>query len=309
MPNDPSGINGRSLWSALQRLQFVGGGAASGGGGAVAVRVFCVAVCIDSTVHMLCQGRRCLNDPSGINGRSLWSALQRLQFVGGGAASGGGGAVAVRVFCVAVCIGSTVHMLCQGRRCLNDPSGINGRSLWSALQRLQFVGGGAASGGGGAVAVRVFCVAVCIGSTVHMLCQGRRCPMTPVLNGRSLCQRCSGLQFCRCGAATSLLAQLAGAGGGCMSCSPRPLPQAPSNGSLSLMSQQSLKGLQLRTFASAWNRRHVRCPRPPLKTRRRQRHPAPTNSPITCITFVPTSLFASLHLTCMKFMTAKPVPP
>ena len=40
MPHDPSGINGRSLWSALQRLQFVGGGAASGGGGAVAVRVF-----------------------------------------------------------------------------------------------------------------------------------------------------------------------------------------------------------------------------------------------------------------------------
>ncbi|KAL4854417.1 LINE-1 retrotransposable element ORF2 protein [Chlorella vulgaris] len=70
--------------------------------------------------------------------------------------------------------------------------------------------------------------------------------------------------------------------------------------------EASLKGLQLRTFASAWNRRHVRCPRPPLKTRRRQRHPAPTNSPITCITFVPTSLFASLHLTCMKFMTAKP---
>ncbi|KAL4856937.1 U3 small nucleolar RNA-associated protein 18 [Chlorella vulgaris] len=103
---DPSGINGRSLWSALQRLQFVGGGAASGGGGAVAV----------------------LTDPSGINGRSLWSALQRLQFVGGGAA-----------------IGSQV---------LTDPSGINGRSLWSALQRLQFVGGGAASGGGGAVALK-----------------------------------------------------------------------------------------------------------------------------------------------------------
>ncbi|KAL4856935.1 hypothetical protein ACK3TF_002641 [Chlorella vulgaris] len=32
--------------------------------------------------------------------------------------------------------------------------------------------------------------------------------------------------------------------------SPRPLPQAPSNGSLSLMRQQSLKGLQLRTFAN-----------------------------------------------------------
>ena len=75
----------------------------------------------------------------------------------------------------------------------NDPSGINGRSLWSALQRLQFVGGGAASGGGGAVAVRVFCVAVCIDSTVHMLCQGRRCPMTPVASTGAACgQRCSG---------------------------------------------------------------------------------------------------------------------
>ena len=50
MLTDPIGINGRSLCSALQRLQVVGGGAASGGGGAVAVRVFCVAVCIDSKV-------------------------------------------------------------------------------------------------------------------------------------------------------------------------------------------------------------------------------------------------------------------
>ncbi|KAI3434591.1 hypothetical protein D9Q98_002660 [Chlorella vulgaris] len=131
MPNDPSGIKARSLCSALQRLQFVGGGAASGGGGAVAVP----------------------NDPRGIKARSLCSALQRLQFVGGGAASGGGGAVAVP----------------------NDPSGIKARSLCSALQRLQFVGGGAASGGGGAVAV----------------------PNDPSgINGRSLC---SALQRFECG--------------------------------------------------------------------------------------------------------------
>ena len=40
MPHDSSGINGRSLCSAPQRLECVGGGAASGGCGAVAVRVF-----------------------------------------------------------------------------------------------------------------------------------------------------------------------------------------------------------------------------------------------------------------------------
>jgi hypothetical protein len=40
MPNDPSGINERSLWPALRRLQCVGGGAASSHGKAVAVRLF-----------------------------------------------------------------------------------------------------------------------------------------------------------------------------------------------------------------------------------------------------------------------------
>src|SRR6476659_7410150 len=68
---------------------------------------------------------------------------------------------------------------------------MHARSLWSSLLLLQFVGCGAASGGGGAVAVGVFCVAVCIDPTVHMLCLGRRCPMTHLACTRAACgHRC-----------------------------------------------------------------------------------------------------------------------